>query len=130
MANGILSGHGNLSERGWANVSAVMPKIESAVEERSGRESQTIDLATAENWLIREEIIELCKESIDGKLSSKVRTVGPVDSLSSSPSIFEKLLPTNNTCSIFLTREGSLAIQTFWTHSLISSINTSTLVCQ
>ncbi|POS75432.1 hypothetical protein DHEL01_v206174 [Diaporthe helianthi] len=53
-----------LSQRGWVNVEAIMPKIRGAVEERKLKQSKNIDLATAENWLIRPELLDLCKTSI------------------------------------------------------------------
>jgi gliotoxin/aspirochlorine biosynthesis aminotransferase len=55
--------HG-LSGRSWENVSAIMPKIKAAVQDRVSKESTFIDLGTAENWLLRPELIELCKKSI------------------------------------------------------------------
>jgi aspartate/methionine/tyrosine aminotransferase len=56
-----------LSTRGDANVSAIMPKIKSAVSDRSA--GVQIDLASAENWLIRPELIALCKEAISSQLT-------------------------------------------------------------
>lgn len=52
-----------------------MPKIKGAVEERKIKENPNIDLSTAENWLIREELIEICKDSIAQGLEPKVRTI-------------------------------------------------------
>ncbi|KAF2795571.1 1-aminocyclopropane-1-carboxylate synthase [Melanomma pulvis-pyrius CBS 109.77] len=57
------SDHG-LSKRGWSNVEAIMPKIKGAVEQRKISNNTNIDLSTAENWLIRPELIEICKEAI------------------------------------------------------------------
>ncbi|KAL9084060.1 MAG: hypothetical protein Q9165_008261 [Trypethelium subeluteriae] len=53
-----------LSMRGWSNVGAIMPKIRGAVAERSRLDNPNIDLATAENWLIRDEIINIYKDAI------------------------------------------------------------------
>ena len=61
-----------MSARGWSNVSAIMPKISAQVAERSRPDNPNIDLATAENWLIRNEIIEICKEAIQIGLHPKV----------------------------------------------------------
>jgi aspartate/methionine/tyrosine aminotransferase len=47
-----------------------MPKIAAAVTSRS--EAKHIDLASAENWLIRPEVIEICKEAI-------INNLNPVD---------------------------------------------------
>ncbi|OTB04088.1 hypothetical protein M426DRAFT_59221 [Hypoxylon sp. CI-4A] len=58
-----MSRHG-LSQRGWNNVEAIMPKIKGAVEERKTITSAKVDLSTAENWLIRPELITICKKSI------------------------------------------------------------------
>lgn len=57
-----------LSARGWANVGEIMPKISAAVEERSHRDNPNIDLASAENWLLRPELLDICKDAISSKL--------------------------------------------------------------
>ena len=61
-----------LSQRGWSNVEAIMPKIAAAVEERQIKNNTNIDLSTAENWLIRSELIEICKDAINQKLAGQV----------------------------------------------------------
>jgi hypothetical protein len=61
-----------MSSRGWSNVSAIMPKIQGAVAEREKRDNPNIDLSTAENWLIRPELIELCKKAISTYLVAQV----------------------------------------------------------
>ncbi|OCL14891.1 PLP-dependent transferase [Glonium stellatum] len=53
-----------LSQRGWANVEAIMPKIGGAVAERMIKNNRNIDLSTAENWLIRPDLINICKDAI------------------------------------------------------------------
>lgn len=63
--------HG-LSQRGWNNVEGIMPKIRAAVQERKVTNSANIDLSTAENWLIRPELIDICKESIAQNLEPRV----------------------------------------------------------
>ena len=45
-----------------------MPKITAAAAERSRLDSPNIDLSSAENWLIRAELIEICKEAITERL--------------------------------------------------------------
>jgi len=61
-----------LSQRGEKNVAVIMPKISSAVTERTTQKNTKIDLSTAENWLIRPEVVNLCKEAIDTKFNAKV----------------------------------------------------------
>lgn len=63
----------SMAERGWSNVAGIMPQISAAVKERQRRGSSNIDLATAENWLLRSELIDLCKDAIYRKLDAKVR---------------------------------------------------------
>ncbi|PVI02650.1 1-aminocyclopropane-1-carboxylate synthase 7 [Periconia macrospinosa] len=61
----------NLSQRGWSNVEAIMPKIKGAVEQRQIPNNTNIDLSTAENWLIRPELMEICYEAIVQDLEEK-----------------------------------------------------------
>lgn len=61
-----------LSLRGADNVAAILPRISLAVEERAKKDNTTIDLGTAENWLIRDELINLCREAIPEGLVAKV----------------------------------------------------------
>ncbi|KAJ4390994.1 hypothetical protein N0V93_004593 [Gnomoniopsis smithogilvyi] len=68
VAEPIPSG---LSRRGWSNVQSIMPRIKGAVQERSLKHSDKIDLSTAENWLIRPELVELCKASVGQLLEEK-----------------------------------------------------------
>ncbi|MCJ1401065.1 hypothetical protein MMC11_004277 [Xylographa trunciseda] len=64
-------GRGGLSKRGWSNVAEIMPRISAAVTERTRQDNPNIDLATAENWLLRPEIIALCKDAIVQKLQAR-----------------------------------------------------------
>ena len=64
---------GNLSQRGWANVGTIMPKIKGALKERVKQDNPNIDMASAENFLIRDEVIEICKRGIEKELLPKVR---------------------------------------------------------
>ena len=50
-----------------------MPKIAAAVAERARQDNVNIDLSSAENWLIRLEIIQLYKDAIAENLNAKVR---------------------------------------------------------
>lgn len=61
-----------LSERGFSNIADIMPRINAAVQERANEKSPCIDLATSENWLIREELVRLCKDSILQNLKAAV----------------------------------------------------------
>lgn len=61
-------GQHGLSARGWDNVGAIMPKIKAAVADRESTANTLIDLGTAENWLLRSELIEICKTAIQGEL--------------------------------------------------------------
>ena len=65
------SKHG-LSRRGWSNVEAIMPNIKGALEQRSMPKNPNIDLSTAENWLIRPELIQICKTAISTDLQAIV----------------------------------------------------------
>lgn len=62
----------NLSKRGWATVEGIMPKIKDVVAERSKKMNTNIDLSTAENWLLRPELVALCKDAIMDDLLPKV----------------------------------------------------------
>ncbi|KAF1998234.1 PLP-dependent transferase [Amniculicola lignicola CBS 123094] len=48
-----------------------MPKIKGAVEERKSTDTTKIDLSTAENWLIRTELMEICKDAITQRLNKQ-----------------------------------------------------------
>jgi hypothetical protein len=64
-----------ISVRSHAVVEAIMPKIKDAVAERTRADNPNIDLSTAENWLIRDELIDICKSSIQADLTTNVRSV-------------------------------------------------------
>lgn len=66
---------GGLSTRSSTMVQAIMPKISAAVAERTRLENPNIDLSTAENWLMREDLLKICKDAIAKELGSKVDTV-------------------------------------------------------
>ncbi|EAW11041.1 aminotransferase gliI [Aspergillus clavatus NRRL 1] len=53
-----------LSKRGAANVDAILPSISAALLERTKPTAPRIDLSTAENWLMRNEVIEMTKDAI------------------------------------------------------------------
>lgn len=62
-----------LSPRGIDNVDATLEKINAAVEERAKKQNNNIDLSTSENWLIRDELIQICKDAVQNNLAAKVR---------------------------------------------------------
>ncbi|KAL1856868.1 putative secondary metabolism biosynthetic enzyme [Diaporthe australafricana] len=62
--------HG-LSKRGWANVETIMPKIKGAVAQRKIKNNANIDLSTAENWLMRPELMEICKAAVEEHLEPR-----------------------------------------------------------
>lgn len=85
-----MTNNPTLSKRAAGNVAAVMPKIQAAADARkklrtdakkqpqSGDSTTTtsgpppaIDLATAENWLIRPEVLQHCRDAIDKELLPK-----------------------------------------------------------
>ncbi len=61
-----------LSKRRFSNIKAIMPKISGQVDERKKVNNPNIDLSTAENWLLRPELIELCKQAIQDGFTAKV----------------------------------------------------------
>jgi hypothetical protein len=61
-----------LSIRGVGNVDAILDKISGAIEERAKKDNNNIDLGTSENWLMREEVIQICKNAIQSNLMMKV----------------------------------------------------------
>ncbi|KAF2201388.1 1-aminocyclopropane-1-carboxylate synthase 7 [Delitschia confertaspora ATCC 74209] len=60
-----------LSRRGGANIKAIIPQIKDAIQEKKKKNTANIDLATAENWLIRSEIVDICKSAIAQELVEK-----------------------------------------------------------
>ncbi|MCJ1251406.1 hypothetical protein MMC30_008639 [Trapelia coarctata] len=62
--------HG-LSVRMNSTVAALMPQISSTIADRSSIETPKIDLATAENWLLRPELIALCKSAVAKDLTAE-----------------------------------------------------------
>ena len=58
----MTSPHG-LSSRMTGIVAAVLPRIAVTVAERSSAQLPKIDLATAENWLVRDELVGIYKEA-------------------------------------------------------------------
>ncbi|KAI3326361.1 1-aminocyclopropane-1-carboxylate synthase 7 [Xylariaceae sp. AK1471] len=60
-----------LSSRGAANVAAIWPRISQAVEEREQRERPIIDMGTSENFLLRDELVEIYKKAVQDELCSR-----------------------------------------------------------
>ena len=63
-----------LSKRGDANVSNIMPRIPRTILEAGWvpNEDSIIDLSIAENWLIRDEILEIQKTVVTDYLNREV----------------------------------------------------------
>jgi hypothetical protein len=49
-----------------------MPKIKDAVAERVKAVNNNINLSTSDNWLIRPEMMEVCRKAFDSGLHEKV----------------------------------------------------------
>ena len=60
-----------LSSRVRPHVERILPAVTSALGDRD--KSELIDLATAENYLIRQELIDIYKNVLDRRLTSEVR---------------------------------------------------------
>ena len=67
-----MSYHNGLSARMSSIIAAVLPKIAVTVSERTSTGSPKIDLATAENWLVRDELVAIYKEAIGCALNREV----------------------------------------------------------
>lgn len=63
-----------LSSRMSATIATVLPKIAVTVAERSHARASKIDLATAENWLVRHELVAIYKEAIARDFNREVNT--------------------------------------------------------
>lgn len=61
-----------LSSRMQKPASAILPKIAATIADRTDA-AHKIDLATAENWLIRPEIAEIYKDALQKNLTLAVR---------------------------------------------------------
>lgn len=62
-----------LSARMSSNIVAILPKIAATIAERTSTGPTKIDLSTAENWLLRPELLTLCKDAISRNLTADVR---------------------------------------------------------
>lgn len=61
-----------LSSRMSSIIATVMPKIAITVAERNSTDHPRIDLATVENWVVRDELVAIYKEAIARELSPEV----------------------------------------------------------
>jgi hypothetical protein len=61
-----------LSRRAHASIDDIMPRIRGVVADRSATQNANIDLSTAENWLLRPQLVEMCKDAISQHLTTKV----------------------------------------------------------
>ncbi len=65
----------HLSQRGRSNIVEIMSKVpKSLLEDSKSKSSETdrIDLSVAENWLIRNEVLEICKSVINQRFQTHV----------------------------------------------------------
>ena len=68
-----------MSQRGRANVQSMIPLFpqsfwdsSKSTKDGGGSSDDCIDLSAAENWLIRPELLEICRASINDTLTAKV----------------------------------------------------------
>ena len=64
-----------LSKRGQINIDEIMARVPKSILEEKPQaptEAGPIDLSVAENWLIRDEILEICKPGIQRSLDREV----------------------------------------------------------
>ena len=69
----------DLSIRGRSNITTIMSQVPKAMLEDDGSsplpsssDDEPIDLSIAENWLIRDEILDICRAAIEKDLSARV----------------------------------------------------------
>lgn len=62
----------DLSKRMSKSVASMLPHIAATIAERTSKGPAKIDLATAENWLLRPELLEICKDAIAQNLTAEV----------------------------------------------------------
>ena len=62
-----------MSKRAFSNIETLMPKISDRVAERKRDNNPNTDLSIAENWLLRPELTEICKQAIQDGLTARVR---------------------------------------------------------
>ena len=56
-----------------STVAAILPQISSTIAERTLPGHARIDLSTAENWLLRPELVKICQDAIADTLTAKVK---------------------------------------------------------
>ena len=70
-----MTDYNGVSTRMSTVIAAVMPKIAVTVANRTSSATPNIDLATAENWLVRDELVTLFMEAVAKNLDPKVFTL-------------------------------------------------------
>lgn len=68
-----------LSGRMESTISAILPQITASLSQRSSEALPNIDLAAAENWVIRPGLVALCKDAIAEDLVAQVIPTSSVD---------------------------------------------------
>lgn len=64
-----------LSGRMSSNIVAILPKVAATIAERTLTGAVKIDLSTAENWLLRPELLAMCKDAVFRNLTKDVRSL-------------------------------------------------------
>ena len=67
----------HLSQRGCSNITSVLSQVPKALLEDSKKgkhkeKSESVDLSMAENWVIRKEVIKICKKAISKDFDTHV----------------------------------------------------------
>lgn len=71
----VMDESSGLSTRMNDTIAAILPKIAATITERKSTGGVAkIDLSTAENWLLRPELVVLCKDAISQNLKASVRS--------------------------------------------------------
>lgn len=61
-----------LSNRGRSNITEIMNRIPAAILEGINSNDDSINLSMAENWLVRQEVLDICKASIQNNFDTHV----------------------------------------------------------
>ena len=70
---------GQLSQRGIANVTTIMPRIPKTILDAGNipDEDSIIDLSVAENWMIRDQVLEIERAVVKDHLNAEVSISSP-----------------------------------------------------
>lgn len=120
-----------LSNRGQLNVDRIMPNVPKSMLEPPEEEDDCIDLSLAENWLIRNEVLEIYKEAISEHYQPKVRSSLSHSSIEISDLELHSASSskTDEEASICHGLRASGEMLICWTPWRASSAYTSSLIC-